>query len=190
MEPVPGNKSSCGLTFESGHKTTASRSQVSRRGAWRSGPRAGTAPDAFESIGRRGRVGHAAHVIRRSGLQVNRHRPGISLVSPVRRDLSALLVYVQVAGAAPSSSKDTGDFTAPSLKIHLTGSMHKHRFSPKRTTKLLSVSSNAITQLFLSIPFCFCPVCVPTSRLILKLLSCHPLHLLAPYALTTPPSVL
>lgn len=65
-----------------------------------------------------GLVGRVGHVIRWSGLQLNQRGELISLVSPDRRDLLTLLAYVQDIGAAPSSSKDTGDLTAPYLKIH------------------------------------------------------------------------
>lgn len=109
VAPVPGNKSLADQRTDILERSQdQSLTQPSQR---QGGVEVGT--------GNRNRARHVSshllllpagpgHVIRRSALQRNLRRHGISLLSPDRRDLLTPLVYVQDVGAASSSSKDTG----------------------------------------------------------------------------------
>lgn len=112
-------------TFCSDHRIRASHSQVSGTEEWKSGQGSSAEPDMIQVICCSGPVGRAGPRGRQSaGLELNHHRCGISLVSPDRRDLLTLLVYVQDVRAALSSSEDTGDLTAPSFFQRTTSKKH------------------------------------------------------------------
>lgn len=88
-----------------------------------------------------------------SGLGLKHHRCGISLVSPDRRDLLTLLVYVQDTRAALSSEEDAGDLTAPSFFQRTTSKKHANiqiftKMHHKKLLETLISSSNATIESF------------------------------------------
>lgn len=148
------------LTFCSDHKFRASRSQVSGTEEWKSGRGPSTEPDMIQVICCSGPVGRADRRSRQSGLGLNHHRRGISLVSPDRGDLLTLLVYVHVARAALSSSEDTGDLTAPSFFKRSTSKKHANiqiftKMHHKKLPETPTSSSNVTVELIFFIPFRF-----------------------------------
>lgn len=145
-------------TFCPDHRIRASHSQDSGTEEWKSGQASSAEPDMIQVICCCGPVGRAGPRSRQSGLGLNHHRGGISLVSPDRRDLLTLLVYVQDERAALSSSEDTGDLTAPSFFQRTTSKKHANtqvftKMHHKKLLETLTFSSNATIELIFFIPF-------------------------------------